>query len=398
MMGELREGLKQDDNRLRDEVGEVMREQGRMLWEEIEKMREGNRRREEEWKKEKGKLEERVKELERKVVEREGEKGDGEMKGEKKGEGGGGLEERVKWMEGMMERKERENRRRNVVIRGLEVKEGKRREEVEKIIQKIKTEVEIEEMRKVGSGGGGEGEMVVVKLAKEEQKWEVIRKKGVYVDKENMEEKLKELEEWTEGEGGGERTIIGGDFNARTGREGGGVEEGVEEGWEEEGRRRKDREINRKGRRQLGRKGGKLVATFVDLRAAFDSVDRGVLLREMRGREVREGLVERVEEVLRETKSRVKVGGEVGEAFWTARGVRQGYPLSPLLFNILLADIEEEMGRNGKQDAQVWDRIRRAAAVMGQVWGIGKRRWGGDWGKRMWFDKLVWTVMGYGVE
>jgi len=33
------------------------------------------------------------------------------------------------------------------------------------------------------------------------------------------------------------------------------------------------------------------------------------------------------------------------------------------------------------------------------VWGIGKRRFGKDWGKRMWlFDRLVWTVMGYGVE
>jgi len=36
---------------------------------------------------------------------------------------------------------------------------------------------------------------------------------------------------------------------------------------------------------------------------------------------------------------------------------------------------------------------------MGQVWGIGKRRFGKDWGKRIWlFDRLVWTVMGYGVE
>lgn len=36
---------------------------------------------------------------------------------------------------------------------------------------------------------------------------------------------------------------------------------------------------------------------------------------------------------------------------------------------------------------------------MGQVWGIGKRRFGKDWGKRMWmFDRLVWTMIGYGVE
>jgi len=34
----------------------------------------------------------------------------------------------------------------------------------------------------------------------------------------------------------------------------------------------------------------------------------------MRKREVREGLARRVEQVLRETKSRVRVGGEVGIA------------------------------------------------------------------------------------
>ena len=55
--------------------------------------------------------------------------------------------------------------------------------------------------------------------------------------------------------------------------------------------------------------------------------------------------------------------------------------------------------RNGKQEEQVKDRVRRGMTVMGQVWGIGKRKFGGDWGKRIWlFDALVWTVMAYGVE
>jgi len=60
---------------------------------------------------------------------------------------------------------------------------------------------------------------------------------------------------------------------------------------------------------------------------------------------VREGLARTVEQVLRETKSMVRVGGEVGDCFWTARWVRQGCPLSPWLFNILLADLEEQIGR-----------------------------------------------------
>lgn len=36
---------------------------------------------------------------------------------------------------------------------------------------------------------------------------------------------------------------------------------------------------------------------------------------------VREGLVRRVEEIYKETKSRVKVEGETGENFWTASPV-----------------------------------------------------------------------------
>lgn len=59
---------------------------------------------------------------------------------------------------------------------------------------------------------------------------------------------------------------------------------------------------------------------FVNLKAAIDSLDRGVLLQTMRGRGVRKGLVERVGEILRETRSRVRVGEEMGENFWTARG------------------------------------------------------------------------------
>lgn len=49
--------------------------------------------------------------------------------------------------------------------------------------------------------------------------------------------------------------------------------------------------------------------------------------------------------MIRETKSRMRIGKEIGESFWTARGVRQGCPLSLILFNILMADIEEQMGR-----------------------------------------------------
>ncbi|XP_043264091.1 uncharacterized protein LOC122404226 [Colletes gigas] len=55
--------------------------------------------------------------------------------------------------------------------------------------------------------------------------------------------------------------------------------------------------------------------------------------------------------------------------------------------------------RNGGQEAQIRDRVKKAGVAMRQVWGIGKRKFERDWGRRMWlFDTLVWSVAGYGVE
>jgi len=55
--------------------------------------------------------------------------------------------------------------------------------------------------------------------------------------------------------------------------------------------------------------------------------------------------------------------------------------------------------KNRGQEPQIRERAKKAATIMGQVWGIGKRRFERNWGRRLWlFDRLVWTVMDYGVE
>lgn len=99
--------------------------------------------------------------------------------------------------------------------------------------------------------------------------------------------------------------------------------------------------------RLLWKKEGKMLAVFVDLRAAFDSLNREELER---GR-VREGLVERVEEILRETRSRVKVRSMVGRDFWDGEGGEAGMPAEPPAVQLAVGghgggDRKGEMRRN----------------------------------------------------
>lgn len=67
--------------------------------------------------------------------------------------------------------------------------------------------------------------------------------------------------------------------------------------------------------RQLSRKRGSLTMTFVDLKTVFNSMDKGALIEAMKRRGIRGRLITRVEELLRETKSRVKVGEDMNEKF-----------------------------------------------------------------------------------
>lgn len=64
-------------------------------------------------------------------------------------------------------------------------------------------------------------------------------------------------------------------------------------------------------KRKIAR-GNKIVATFVDLRAAFDSMDRGVLRRSLEEREVSLRLRERIMKIYEETRSVVGVGRSFG--------------------------------------------------------------------------------------
>lgn len=58
------------------------------------------------------------------------------------------------------------------------------------------------------------------------------------------------------------------------------------------------------------------MALFIGMKTqTFDIVDRGILIGNVRKRGVKEGLVNRCEELLRETKSKVRMGDREGNIF-----------------------------------------------------------------------------------
>lgn len=94
----------------------------------------------------------------------------------KSGKRGGGriVEDRLTEIEKRIEIKERKKRRRNIIIKGAEVKEGKKREAVEQILKIIGVKAEMGEIRKLEEEEGKDREMLV-KMKDEVQKRGIMR-------------------------------------------------------------------------------------------------------------------------------------------------------------------------------------------------------------------------------
>jgi len=85
---------------------------------------------------------------------------------------------KVKEIEKRLDIYDREERRRNVVIRGMLVGEGGRRKAVKEIIKIVKAKVDIKEIKRIGGLMENFGrKMLLIKLGNKKQKREVLGKK-----------------------------------------------------------------------------------------------------------------------------------------------------------------------------------------------------------------------------
>ena len=78
---------------------------------------------------------------------------------------------------------------------------------------------------------------------------------------------------------------------------------------------------------------------FVDYQQAYDSVNRNSVWNILRQFEVPEKLVRLIKLCYQNSKGRVRVGGDLSDPFHVETGLRQGCPLSCMLFNIVLEKV-----------------------------------------------------------
>src|SRR5436190_15294695 len=87
------------------------------------------------------------------------------------------LEEKVMNFEREKERREKAERKTNIVVRRVKAEESKEKEEVEKVIEKIGVKVRIEGVRKIKAYKEEYGGVWIVRLANEEEKRKVLEEK-----------------------------------------------------------------------------------------------------------------------------------------------------------------------------------------------------------------------------
>lgn len=98
----------------------------------------------------------------------------------------------------------------------------------------------------------------------------------------------------------------------------------------------------------LKSKKGKLHVAFLDIRAAYDSVDRRILWRRCRNRGLSTDSILMLRELFDHNSGQVVVGGRRSEPFHIEAGVLQGSVLSPCLYSLFIDDLAKTLQSHPK--------------------------------------------------
>ena len=97
---------------------------------------------------------------------------------------------------------------------------------------------------------------------------------------------------------------------------------------------------------------------FVDLQKAYDSVDRELLWKVLARAGVPSVMIDVIRQFHDGMRARVRMDdGELSEWFEVTQGLRQGYVLSPLLFNIFFAAVIEVVLQRFSEDDTILENL-----------------------------------------
>jgi len=114
----------------------------------------------------------------------------------------------------------------------------------------------------------------------------------------------------------------------------------------------------------VGRRRNLLWACFVDFAKAFDTVKREVMWEKLRRIGVSNKFLEAIKATYTNVRCKVKTLEGYTTCFENGKGVKQGCPLSPLLFGIYIDELEERLLEEGKEFPKLGD---QAIPILGYV-------------------------------
>ena len=109
---------------------------------------------------------------------------------------------------------------------------------------------------------------------------------------------------------------------------------------------------------------------FIDFSQAFDKVNRDVIYNSLSKHNIPDKLIKLIKLTMQQTKMKVKVNNRYSEWFETNTGVRQGDPLSDLLFSVVLDSVITKLEVRGKLTA----RLKQICAYADDIVIIGRTK------------------------
>ena len=96
-------------------------------------------------------------------------------------------------------------------------------------------------------------------------------------------------------------------------------------------------------RKYCHRKGQKIFCSFIDFSKAFDTIPRDILFTKLKGHGITGNFFNVIKNIYSNDKACIKMQSRITKPFEINTGVRQGCVLSPLLFNIFMADLAKKI-------------------------------------------------------